>query len=91
MSTKGPEMVERAKALWHEWIPGWFPIASAILVGTFWLGQQQQRIIDRLDSQDKQIQAIQQYLRENHGNKNYPEASIPGITMNRNSSQYASE
>jgi hypothetical protein len=84
-------MVERTKALWHEWIPGWFPIASAILAASFWLGQQQQRIIDRLDSQDKQIQAIQQYLRENHGKQNYPEASIPGITMNRNSSQYASE
>jgi hypothetical protein len=76
-------MVEKARALWHEWIPGWFPIASAILVASFWLGQQQQRIIDRLDAQDRQIQAIQEYLRQTHGQKNEAEPPIPGISFNQ--------
>ena len=76
-------MVEKARALWHEWIPSWVPIASAILVASFWLGQQQQRIIDRLDQQDRQIQAIQEYLRQTHEQKNDSYPVIPGITMNQ--------
>lgn len=59
-------MVEQVRQFWHDQIPGWFPIASSIVLAAFWLGQQQQRILDRLDQQDKQIQAIQEYLKSSH-------------------------
>ena len=59
-------MVDTIKEFWHDQIPGWFPVLIAIVGAAFWIGQQQQHISDRLDSVEKQIQAMQEYLRTSH-------------------------
>jgi hypothetical protein len=55
------QMTEKAKALWYEWIPSWLPIMLALL----WIAMQYQKIEDRLDQQETQIKAIQEYMRTN--------------------------
>jgi hypothetical protein len=55
-------MVEKAKNLWYEWIPGWLPIVLALL----WIAMQYQKIEDRLDVQEDQIKEMQEYMRNQH-------------------------
>ena len=62
----GSAMVEKAKAFWHDQIPAWLPIFLAILSGAFYVGQQQQSVMDRLGNLEKQVMAIQDYLRTTH-------------------------
>ena len=81
-------MVEKAKALWAEWIPGWFPIFLAIIGAAFWIGQQQQNIIDRLSAVEMQVKAIQEYLRTSHA-KGAPEPPISGVVYPQAESQDA--
>ena len=59
-------MVEKIKNFWHDQIPAWLPIVFAIFGGVFWLGQQQQMVMDRLTNLEKQVMAIQDYLRTSH-------------------------
>ena len=66
---QGMVMVDKIKEFWHDQIPGWFPIFVAIIGAAFWIGQQQQNITDRLSNLEKQVMAIQDYLRNEHGPK----------------------
>ena len=63
------QMVEQIKDFWHTQIPAWLPIVIAIAGGVFWLGQQQQSISDRLHSLEKQMEAVQEYLRTHDGQR----------------------
>jgi hypothetical protein len=65
MQFRGSNVVEKVKR-WFEWLPGWLPVCSCILVGVFVLGQYQQSISDRLKSLEEQVKAIQDYMRTNH-------------------------
>jgi len=60
------EMVERAKEVWYKFIPPWLPVLIALL----WIGMQYQKVIDREDSLEKQVMAIQEYMRTEHSEKN---------------------
>lgn len=62
-------MVDKIKEFWHDQIPGWFPIIVAIIGAAFWIGQQQQSISDRLAAVEKQVVAIQDYLRNDHNKR----------------------
>jgi hypothetical protein len=59
-------MVERAKELWYQWIPGWLPVCVCILSGAIWVGRYTQGIDDRLKSLEEQVKAIQQYISSDH-------------------------
>jgi hypothetical protein len=59
-------MVERAKEVWFKFIPPWLPVLIALL----WIGMQYQKVIDREDSLEKQVMAIQEYMRTEHSEKN---------------------
>ena len=67
MNLQGVDVVEKAKALWQEWVPGWLPIVLALC----WVGMQYQRVNDRLDSLEKQMQDLQQYQRSEHRKTQY--------------------
>lgn len=60
-------VVEKIKEAWYKWIPSWLPIVVALC----WLAMQYQRTNDRLDSLEKQMQAIQEYLRNSHEKAGY--------------------
>ena len=64
-------MVDKIKEFWHDQVPGWLPIFVAIVGAAFWIGQQQQNITDRLSNVEKQIIAIQEYLRTSHEKTGY--------------------
>lgn len=74
------EMVEKIKNFWHDQIPVWLPIAVSILGAAFYVGQQQQSIVDRLTNLEKQVIAIQDYLRTNH-TKNDPPPPISALQL----------
>ena len=59
-------MVQQLKARWFEWIPGWLPICATICFGAWWVGQYTQSINDRLSALEKQVMAIQDYIRTQH-------------------------
>jgi hypothetical protein len=59
-------MVERTRNLIRDWIPAWLPIVLSICGGAFYIGQSYQKVLDRLDSVEKQIVAIQQYISHEH-------------------------
>ena len=63
-------MVEKIKNFWHDQIPVWLPIALSILGAAFYVGQQQQSVMDRLKTLETQVQAIQEYLRNPHAKNN---------------------
>ena len=63
-------MVEKIKTFWLHYIPVWIPIAISILGAAFYLGQQQQSVMDRLGNLEKQVIAIQDYLRTSHAKSN---------------------
>ncbi len=75
-------VVEKAQELWYKWVPGWLPVFLALL----WIAMQYQRIEDRLDIQDAQIKAIQEYLRSDH-QKTSSSPFDPGISFNRQQPQ----
>ncbi len=81
-------MVEKLKSFWHDQIPQWIPLGIAILGGVFWVGQQQQSIIDRLGDVESQVKAIQDYLRHDH-DKSYSNQLPPGVSLNQESPQDA--
>jgi hypothetical protein len=56
---------------WFEWMPGWMPVCAAIFGAALWVGQYTQSINDRLNSLEKQMQAIQEYLRNQHSKNSY--------------------
>jgi len=64
-------VVDKIKEFWHDQIPGWLPIFLAVLSAAFWIGQKQQNIEDRLVNLEKQVMAIQNYLRSDHGPKGF--------------------
>jgi hypothetical protein len=51
-------MVEKARAFWYTWIPGWLPIVCALI----YIGMQYQRNNDHLDASDKQIIELTQEM-----------------------------
>jgi hypothetical protein len=55
-------VVDKVKALWYEWIPGWLPIVLALC----WMAMQYQHVNDRLDSLEKQMIDMQDYIRHEH-------------------------
>lgn len=55
-------VVEKAKKLWYEWVPGWLPIVLALS----WVAMQYQRNNDRLDTLEHQVKDMQEYLRTEH-------------------------
>lgn len=59
-------VVERAKELWYQWIPGWLPVCSCIIVGAWWVGQYTQSINDRLKALEEQMKQVQQYISHDH-------------------------
>lgn len=59
-------MADKIREFWYQWIPGWLPVVVAIVSAAFWVGQQQQSVIDRLKSVEEQVKAIQDYLRNDH-------------------------
>ena len=60
-------MVEKVKAIWYQWIPGWLPIVLALC----WIAMQYQRNNDRLDALEHQMKDVQEYLRTNHDKSGY--------------------
>jgi len=72
-------MVEKIREFWHDQIPMWVPIILTIVGTAFWLGQQQQSIIDRLTNVEKQVQHMQDYLYQHH-DKTSSDSLIPGVS-----------
>lgn len=67
-------MVQSVKR-WFEWVPGWIPICISIFGAALWVGQYTQRIEDRLNSLEKQMIDVQEYMRSKHTSlKTYPDA-----------------
>lgn len=58
-------MTEKVKS-WFEWIPGWIPICFTLILGAMWVGKYTQSIDDRLSALEKQMVAIQEYIRSGH-------------------------
>lgn len=52
-------MVEKAKEVWYKWIPGWLPVVGCLIA----MAMQYQHNADRLDSLEKQMIAVQDYLK----------------------------
>jgi hypothetical protein len=64
-------MVEQVKESWYKWIPGWLPVCACICAGAMWIGQYTQSINDRLNSLEKEMQHIQDYLRSHNEKTGY--------------------
>ncbi len=63
-------MMDRARPRWYEIIPGWVPICFSILAAAIYAGQWTQSINDRLTNLEKEVQAIQEYIRTDHKGSN---------------------
>jgi hypothetical protein len=71
-------LVERAKELWYQWIPGWLPVVLAILSATWWVSATVTGMQRDVKSLQKQVEDIEDYLRHQHS-KNYSQNPEPDL------------
>ena len=64
-------MVEKLKATWYEWIPGWLPVCLCILSACWWVSSTVTGMQRDIQSLQKQVESIEDYLRHNHERTGY--------------------
>jgi len=75
-------MVDKMKGFFGT-LPDWWPVMAACIWLIWSTATWHQEIIDKMNSQEEQIKAIQEYLRNGHAEKNGAEISIPGLSSNQ--------
>lgn len=70
-------VVEKAKN-WLQSIPAWLPVVLACIAVCMYI----QRLSDKVDMLEGQMQEVQQYLRSHHA-KNDSDDYIPGISSSQ--------
>lgn len=53
---------------WYEWIPGWLPVCTTIVMAALWVGQYTQSINDRLQHLENSVHEIRQYIQAHDKN-----------------------